>query len=251
MSWELSILEAGVIPGVPLQVYLPDAPAGATIDPPCYCYLATDGRHTVLIDTGPDRTASAGADLEIIGDAGALLVAGLAARGVTPQDVDLIVHTHLHYDHMQNDLLFPAASVAVQRAELAWATAPGPGAGGFYVGAAELATALGERLQLLDGEREILPGLTALPSGGHTPGHQSVLAETATGTACVCGDIVSLRENLEVIGSVCPDTTATSAFLTRARAAGWHMLPSHDPALRGHRWYVPVRPAVPDTRDIG
>jgi glyoxylase-like metal-dependent hydrolase (beta-lactamase superfamily II) len=235
MSWQLSILEVGVIPGVPLQVYLPDAPDGVLVDPPCFCFIAADGSHTVLVDTGPDQVRSGQAGLRIEGDSASLLVAGLRAAGLTPDDVDLIVHTHLHYDHMQNDLLFPGAQVAVQRTELAWAKSADSGP--FYVGVGELASALGERLRLLDGETEILPGLTALPNGGHTPGHQSVLARTAAGDACVCGDIVSLQENLTVIGPVCPDREATQAFLERARTTGWQMLPSHDARLREHRWY--------------
>ncbi len=54
----------------------------------------------------------------------------------------------------------------------------------------------------------------------------------------MCGDIVSREENLEVIGSVCPDREGTERFLARARAAGWQMLPSHDPRLRRHRLYL-------------
>jgi glyoxylase-like metal-dependent hydrolase (beta-lactamase superfamily II) len=238
MSWQLAILEVGVIPGVPLRAYLPDAPDDALIDPPCYCYLATHGSQVVLIDSGPDRTRSAEAGLQIAGDTTALLTAGLQASGISAQDVDVIVHTHLHHDHMQNDLIFPRATVAVQRTELCWST--GPDSGPFYVGVAELARALGDRLRLLDGETEIMPGLTAVPNGGHTPGHQSVLVQAAAGTVCVCGDIVSLRENLQVIGSVCPDVASTEAFLGRARDASWQMLPSHDPGLREHDWYVPA-----------
>jgi N-acyl homoserine lactone hydrolase len=240
MSWQLSILEVGVIPGIPLQVYLPDAPDGVLVDPPCFCFIATDGSHTVLVDSGPDQVRSGQAGLAIDGDSTALLEAGLRTAGIAPRDVGLIVHTHLHYDHMQNDLLFPGAQVAVQRTELAWAKSADSGP--FYVGVGELAGALGERLRLLDGETEILPGLTALPNGGHTPGHQSVLVRTAAGDACVCGDIVSLQENLTVIGPVCPDREATEAFLERARAAGWQMLPGHDARLRDHHWYSPAAP---------
>jgi glyoxylase-like metal-dependent hydrolase (beta-lactamase superfamily II) len=89
-----------------------------------------------------------------------------------------------------------------------------------------------------DASYEILPGLTALPNGGHTPGHQSVLVQTGSGETCVCGDIVSLEENLEVIGAVCPDREGTARFLARAREAGWQMLPSHDARLRRHVWYL-------------
>jgi len=124
----------------------------------------------------------------------------------------------------------------VQAAELSWATSSAGGP--FYLGVAELAEALGDRLMLLDGQTELMPGLTALPNGGHTPGHQSVLVETPARQVCVCGDIVSLQQNTHTIGPVCPDTEATAAFLARASAAGWLMLPSHDPVLREHPWYL-------------
>jgi N-acyl homoserine lactone hydrolase len=240
VSWQLSILEAGVIPGIPLNVYLPGAPDGELIDPPCLVYLATDGGRAVLIDSGPDHVRSGEAGLRIAGDSAGLLLASLAAAGLGPADIGLIVHTHLHYDHMQNDLLFPGAAVAVQRTEVAWATHRDSGP--FYVDVGAQLAALGGRVRLLDGEEEIMPGLTALPNGGHTPGHQSVLVRTAGGEVCVCGDIVSLRENLTVIGPVCPDREGTQAFLDRAGAAGWQMLPSHDARLREHPWYRPAAP---------
>jgi N-acyl homoserine lactone hydrolase len=238
MSWQLGFFEVGVIPGIPLASYLPGAPPEELIDVPCFCCIASCGGRTILIDTGPDSARSAAAGMSIVGDTAGQLAAGLQAWGVTTHDIDLIVHTHLHYDHIQNDLAFPRAPVAVQAAELDWAS--GPDCGPYYLGVAEHVHALGSRLVLLDGRAELLPGLTALPNGGHTPGHQSVLVDTADGPACVCGDIVSLRRNARIIGPACPDTAATAAFLEQARTAGWLMLPSHDPALREHAWYLPA-----------
>jgi glyoxylase-like metal-dependent hydrolase (beta-lactamase superfamily II) len=139
---------------------------------------------------------------------------------------------------MQNDLAFPRARVAVQATELTWATSSAGGP--FYLGVADLAEALGDRLMLLNGHTQLMPGLTALPNGGHTPGHQSVLIQTSAVQVCVCGDIVSLQRNLTTIGPVCPDKGATAAFLSKASAAGWLMLPSHDPDLRKHAWYLPA-----------
>ncbi|HTX84205.1 MAG TPA: MBL fold metallo-hydrolase [Streptosporangiaceae bacterium] len=237
MSWRLGFFDVGVIPGVPLATYLPDAPLDALIDPPCFCFIASDGSSIVLIDTGPDGAASAAVGMTITGDTTVLLSAGLRAWGATTDDIDLIIHTHLHYDHMQNDLAFPCARVAVQATELSWATSAAGGP--YYLGVADLAEALNDRLILLDGQTELLPGLTALPNGGHTPGHQSVLFQTSARQVCVCGDIVSLQQNLTTIGPVCPDKAATAAFLKQASAAGWLMLPSHDPDLREHPWYLP------------
>jgi N-acyl homoserine lactone hydrolase len=239
VSWQLGFFDVGVIQGVPLTTYLPDAPADALIDPPCFCFIASDGNRIVLIDSGPDGAVSAAAGMTVTGNTTALLSAGLRAWGATVEDIELIVHTHLHYDHMQNDLAFPRAQVAVQATELRWATSSAGGP--FYLGVADLARALGDRLMLLDGKAELVDGLTALPNGGHTPGHQSVLIKTPTRQVCVCGDIVSLERNITTIGPVCPDAAATAAFLEQARAAGWLMLPSHDPDMRKHPWYLPGR----------
>jgi metallo-beta-lactamase superfamily protein len=119
----------------------------------------------VLIDSGPDHVRGDAAMLRIDGDSPALLTAGLRAAGLEAADVGLIVHTHLHYDHMQNDLLFPNAPVVVRRTELDWATSPDSGP--FYVDVSELTGALGDRLRLLDGETDILPGLSAAERRAH------------------------------------------------------------------------------------
>ena len=236
MSWRFAIVEVGVIPDLPLNMYLPDAPPDVLIDPPCYCFLVSDGERNVLVDTGPDRAMSARAGFEIVGDTSGLLLAGLRARGIAPAEVDCIVHTHLHYDHMQNDLMFPNAVVHVQAAEVEWAT--GPDCGRFYTQVGELVTALGERLHTLDGDAEIFSGLVVVHNGGHTPGHQSVVVESGERAVCLCGDIVSMFANLAVVGSICPNEPETVAFLDRARTAGWEMVPGHDPALRRHSCYV-------------
>lgn len=240
MNWRVSIVEVGVIPQLPLSLYMPDVAPDALIDPACYCYLASDGVQTVIIDTGPDRTRSRAEGLEIVGDTEELLARGLRASGVEPAEVTAIVHTHLHYDHMQNDRMFPTADVFVQEREVEWAT--GPARDRFYVGVPELLSSLGDRLNVLDGDTELFPGLRVVLNGGHTPGHQSVLVDTIEGVACLCGDIVSLFENVNVVGPICTNVPQTMAFLDRARAAGWEMVPSHDPKLREHRWYI--RPRV-------
>ncbi|GEM_PF-1925260 len=260
MTWTVSIIEVGVLPDCRLAAYVPDAPTDVTLDLPCYCWLLRGSGAAVLVDTGPDAEPPEDVGYEVAGDTRAALLRELRAAGVAPHDVTTIVHTHLHQDHVQNDALFARAEVVVQRRELEdalqaearcrslsaderAALAAGPygasqGAGLWYVGTAALVAWLGARLRVVDGEVEILPGITVTPSGGHTTGHQSVLVETADGRACIAGDIVSLAVNAEVIGPMTPDAAAAGAFLERARAARWELIPSHEPALRDHRWYV-------------
>ena len=262
MTWSVAIIEVGVLPGCSLAAYVPGAP-GTTVDLPCYCWLLRGAGATVLVDTGPDAQPPENVGYEVAGDTRAALLRGLDAAGVSPGDVTTIVHTHLHQDHVQNDALFAGADVVVQRRELEdalageercralpagarAALAAGPyaasqDAGLWYIGTAALVGSLGVRLHVVDGDAEPFSGVALIPSGGHTTGHQSVVLDTADGRACIAGDVVALAANAEVVGPMTPDATAARAFIGRARAAGWEMLPSHEPAMRDHRWYVSGR----------
>jgi glyoxylase-like metal-dependent hydrolase (beta-lactamase superfamily II) len=237
MGWHIGIVEVGYIPSLPWSIYVPDAPPDAVLDVPCYCYFVTDGSTVVLVDSGADPAAAAMGGLAIVGGGQPAIDRALASEGIRASDVDYILHTHLHYDHVENDRVFPRANVVVQRRELEWARSPKAGA--YYVGIHTLIDELGDRLSLVEGELEILRGITLVPNGGHTPGHQSVLVRTREEMVCLCGDIVPMRVNLEIICSVTPDIEATRQFLERARTARWTMMPSHDPELRQHPWLVP------------
>ncbi|WP_137990498.1 N-acyl homoserine lactonase family protein [Streptomyces vilmorinianum] len=90
------------------------------------------------------------------------------ALTVSPEDVDLVVNCHLHFDHIGGNQLFPDTPVLVQRKELATARA------GDYT----LDRLLdGVRYQEIDGEYEIAPGITVVPTPGHTEGHQSLVID--------------------------------------------------------------------------
>ncbi|MEV8587206.1 MBL fold metallo-hydrolase [Streptomyces sp. NPDC051180] len=87
---------------------------------------------------------------------------------VGPQDVDLVVNCHLHFDHIGGNQRFPATPVLVQRRELAVARA-----GGYTIDA----LLDGVRYEELDGEYVIAPGLRVVPTPGHTEGHQSLVVD--------------------------------------------------------------------------
>ena len=260
MSWTIAIVEVGVLPGCALGAYVDDAAPGAVADLPCYCWLLRDGTSSVLVDTGPDVEASAGVGYRVAGDTRAALEGGLRAAGATPGDIDLLVHTHLHQDHVQNDALFTSAAVVVQRRELDEALAADDACeslddrGAGRAGRGPLRGVAGRRhlvhrewvarggmagtLERGGRRRRILPGLRVVWSGAHTNGHQSVVAETADGPVCVAGDIVSLAANAVAPGPMTPDATTAEAFLARARKAGWDLIPSHEPSMRRDRRYV-------------
>ena len=238
--WHIDIVDVATIPGLPLSGFLPPAAlaearaagggADELIDVPCFSFLLTSPGGTVLVDTGPDPVRAARAGFTAQGQPGQAMIAALAERDRDPDDVDFIVHTHLHYDHMQNDGLFPRATVLVQEQETRWAA--GLAADRFCISVAEFLADMAGRLQLIDAELEIVPGVRLVPTGGHTPGHQAVLVDTGNETACIAGDLVPLRANIRHVQPDCGDPTAVRVFVERAQREGWRIIPSHDPDMR-------------------
>jgi N-acyl homoserine lactone hydrolase len=235
-TWTIDIVEVGVIPDLPLSLYIPSTPDESRLDVPCYCYLVSRPGHALLVDSGPDPIRAAKADLVIRGDPRLSLLVALRYRNLAPDAIETIIHTHLHYDHMQNDDMFPLAAVLVQRREVEWAKSPNSDR--FYLDIGPWLESERGRLAEIAGEEEVVSGVRVLPNGGHTPGHQSVLVETSDGTVCLCADIVPMMANTEAVPPACHDADETREFQARSRRAGWEMVPGHDPMVRLHRWYV-------------
>jgi N-acyl homoserine lactone hydrolase len=169
------------------------------------------------------------------------LAAQLARHGVRPQDVRTLVLTHLHYDHAGGCALLPNARIVVQRTELMAAAAPmGPSTltiGGkslFYDRAdvAELVDRLWSRVELIEGDRELFPGLRCvLYADTHTPGNQCIYVETAAGTAAIVGDIarkVDLNIRQGIPPGIYYDLEAMRRALDDIGRRADHVLPTHD-----------------------
>ncbi len=163
------------------------------------------------------------------------LAAALKTAGAQPEEIQIVIHTHLHYDHAGNNRLFPSAQFFVQREELRYALAPGECDANAYFAPSLGITPdyLGTKFELLDGEQEIVPGIRVIPTPGHTPGHQSVVVETVAGRYCVAGDAVMWLENVErrVPPGIHVSTLDCMESISRIQRAADRILPSHDPRL--------------------
>lgn len=224
---------------------------------PSVVWYLTDGPNHVLVDTGFDDPAHAGASgagYSVRANLG--LDEALRRVGCSPSLVATILFTHLHWDHCGNLHLFPSARLLVQREEVRYAVAPmdfdasaynSPCAGG----APEW---LGPRLSFLDGETEILPGIRVLPTPGHSPGHQSVLVDTRGGTYGIAGDLFPTNENAHygeqngIYPPACLDYVSWHASARKLTCMCDVLLPSHDPQL-AENWIpadeVPTRAGSP------
>jgi len=160
---------------------------GTPISLGVYIWLVEGASKNVLIDTGcsADYLNSLGFPSKQVSTA----EKELEKVGLTVDDIDMVIITHLHSDHAKDAEKFKNAKFVVQKSELEFAANPHPIQAGWFV---ELPR---DRLEVVDGDKEVLEGIRVIHTPGHTSGGQSVLIETEKGTACLCG-LCTILENL-------------------------------------------------------
>lgn len=135
---------------------------------PIVCYLAQtgDGKN-ILIDSGLPETMPEG---ETDFENGQDVITQLASIGLTPDDIDTVISTHYDIDHAGRHAAFTKAQYVVQRAHHMDADS-----NPRYAAIRPEWDQPMERIRLVDGDTELLPGLELIETSGHVPGHQSVL----------------------------------------------------------------------------
>lgn len=171
---------------------------------PVPVWLIQGSKKNILIDTGLgdiDEIASMqsryGVDFLPARNEGQDIVEGLLKFGLKPEDIDIVVLTHLHFDHVGNNELFTNAKFYVQRDELPQAVSPPSFCMFYYPDYAYKVTNLQNRLIVLDGDFELADGIKLVKIGGHTPGCMVVMVETKLGTVCLTSDVMYNYKNLE------------------------------------------------------
>jgi glyoxylase-like metal-dependent hydrolase (beta-lactamase superfamily II) len=185
MSWTITSLRVG-------ELFLPHE--GAFMRDPIHCWLVRGGGHNILVDSGMPDVATIHGRLRVDGVGGGhnSLIRLLASEGLAPGDIDVVLPTHLHFDHAGNLELFPNAQVVVQRDELFHALDPVPSQRIFYW--REMLASLtdrkrGKQLRLVDGNFTLFDGIEVIKSPGHTPGMQIPVVSTDRGKAALVSDL--------------------------------------------------------------
>jgi len=131
--------------------------------------------------------------------------------GMTPGDIGLVINTHLHFDHCGQNAVFKHAAFYLQRAELDRARRESPELMDWF-------DFMHARFELLDGDTEVLPGLTVIATPGHTVGHQCVVVESGDGqTDVLIGDAAyQPRQYLDPASDDLPDGQASDLGAWRA-----------------------------------
>lgn len=206
---------------------------GTSIWLPIWAFLVQGGGKNILIDTGLDEN-------ELMTPAGFTEETGLVPKSIvecltdlslSPDDIDMVINTHLHDDHCGNNALFAKAVFYAQKEEIVFCRNPHPldhRYDEYFI----------EDISFIELESaaEILPGLRVTPSPGHTVGTLSVEVETGEGRAVITGFCCN-DKNFPANGpAVCPgvhiDAVQAWESIQKVKNSGATILPMHDLGLK-------------------
>jgi glyoxylase-like metal-dependent hydrolase (beta-lactamase superfamily II) len=215
------------------------------------CLLIEHPQALVLVDTGVGNkesekfTAIYGIENAPIGSAGPTqLESALAEAGFAPEDVGLVLNTHLHFDHAGGNtrrgeggapvLSFPNAHYVVRRGEWDWAHHTNERTSASYFAHNYELVRDVDRLELIDDEREVLPGIFLRWTPGHTPHHQSILVESGAERLFYPADLAPTAAHVPLPWIMAYDVEPLVTLETKRRlwaqaaTEGWTVMFEHD-----------------------
>lgn len=241
MSYEITAVRYGTLHSTKSELFYRYGAYGepdSSQDMDFFFYILRDGDEVTVVDTGFRPEAAIPRGREVL----TAPAQALRCLGVDPAAVSRLVITHLHWDHIGNVGLFAGVDTFVPLAELEFWQRPLARNPQFWAhvdpeGVKLLEDAWHEgRVRVTAREQAIAPGLRAITVGGHSPGQQVLLVETAGGEVVLASDAVHLYEELELERpfSVMVDLremVEAYALLKRLRKEGATIVPGHDPLV--------------------
>ena len=202
------------------------------------------GEHTVLIETGIGNKLTERM-VKIYGQP-AKLLDNLAAVGVSPEDIDIVINTHLHFDHCGwNTVLrgssavptFPKARYYVQEGEWQHGRLQLERDAISYISANYDPLITSGRMTLLNGDKEIVPGISVQVLPGHTRHMQAVILRSGGKTACYISDLIPTSAHLDLTWGMSFDLFPLETIENKKRYYAhavpekWLTIFTHDPNI--------------------
>ena len=202
----------------------------------CYIWYIPSKDGHILVDAGAKAstfTVRGTPETDIIS-----VEDGLAKFNLKPEDIDIVIATHLHCDHIALGHLFKKAKFIVQEKELTYAQNPHPIDAVLY----DKKTFENLKWEVINGDREITSGISVVLTPGHSPGGQSVVVNTTAGKAIITGFCSTLstffpskqmeQRGWEVtIPLIHHDTLQTYNSALYVKNVADIVIPLHDPAF--------------------
>jgi len=200
---------------------------GKRIYLPIYVFYLQGGGQKILVDTGMEEFMVPPGAAEDTGLKIMEFEEALATVNLEPEDVDIVIQTHLHNDHCENTYKCTNAKVYVQQTELDFFKSPHPIDHRYYSDLLDDSEVI-----TVDGDTEIVPGIRVVLTPGHTPGGQSVAVETTEGTAVITGFCCNGNNFPSVGPAVTPgvhlDAIEAYESAQRVRELADILIPIHD-----------------------
>jgi len=235
----------GVVPRVLWEKRKPPD-ADNMIDCACVCLIARHKGRVIICETGIGNKLSEKRAQQVKLREPEGMLHALKRLGIQPDEVDVVVTTHLHWDHAggltrrnelgEVELTFKKARHFIQRSEWDFALQPDVRSRPSYITDDFTPLADGNGLvEFLDGDAEVLPGVQIRHVGGHTPGSQVLILRSGEMACAVTGDLVCQTPHLRVPWNMAADIEPLRVFEQKARLLDeaekhrWLLVLSHEP----------------------
>ena len=233
----------GVVPKVVWERYKP-ADERNLVEMACVGMIVRQNGKVILCETGigTKLDEKRARQVELREPEGALLA--LKRLGIRPEEVDVVLSTHLHWDHAGGytrrseggrvEVTFPRAKHFVQRTEWDFALDCDPRSKAAYLAEDFVPVADAGLVEFVEGDAEILPGVELRLTGGHTPGNQVVIFRAGDVAAAMTGDLIGTRPHLRRAWNSGGDLDVVRALqekgrlLDEAAARRWLLVLGHE-----------------------
>lgn len=205
--------------------------------------LVRTGKHTLLVETGMGNKLPE--KMQQIYHPPELLLQGLAQAGVRPEEITIVINTHLHFDHCgwntvrrhgQVEPTFPNARYYVQKGEWEHGIRQLERDRVSYISDNYDPLVRSGQMQLLQGDQEIVPGISVKPYSGHTRHMQAVMIRGGGQTMCYISDLIPTTAHLPLTWGMAYDLfpletiESRKRFYAEAIPQKWLVAFTHDPA---------------------
>jgi glyoxylase-like metal-dependent hydrolase (beta-lactamase superfamily II) len=215
-----------------VMTYLRDY--GKRIYLPIYVFYIKAADKNILVDTGLEQFVVPDGVEEKCGFQVLEFEDALATLNLKPEDIHMIIHTHLHNDHCENDYKCTNAEVVVQKNEYEFMLNPHPVDHRYYPDVLD-----DVKVNQVQGDTTILDGIDLIYSPGHSVGGQSVAVNTSQGKAIITGFCCNDRNFPSTGPAIAPgvhiDLTEAYDSIQKIKQMADILLPLHDPAIGRQR----------------
>ncbi len=212
---------------------------GDKIEIPVWAAAVEGSGRRILVDTGIADPAWVTSNVAPCSQArDETMLGALGELGWDPESVDTVINTHLHYDHCDNNNLFPNATFYVSKREWEAASDPIVTQKSIYNGAWKRAPLSLFHYRLVSQDYfEVAPGIVLLETPGHSAGHMSVLVRTSEGILCIAGDAINLVDNITLMSppGILFSTEQALRSIDKIILYADRLLPGHDPGIQKYQ----------------